>query len=183
MNKSNSSSRPARIFVAYARQDASLKDELLRHLSCLRNQGRLVHWDDHDIGLGQEWDGEIGRRIEEADVILLLLSQHFFASDYIGSQEIPRALVRHRAGRAVVVPVLVRDCHWQGSALGVLQGLPRDGKGIAGRHNRDRAFAEVAKEVDRLVRALVDRDKSPRLHQEAANKRVQQTARSLGGGR
>jgi TIR domain/Domain of unknown function (DUF5679) len=154
MNPVPPASEPVQIFVAYARRDAALKDELIKHLAGLRGQGRLVHWHDQQIAPGSEWDGEIKRRLDEADIVLLLVSHYFLASDYCASQEVPRAIARHKAGTALVIPVIIRDCHWQVPPLSALQGLPRDGMGIAGRRNRDRTFAEVAREIDKLLQGL-----------------------------
>ena len=89
---------------------------------------------------GAEWDTEIKCRLDEADIIILLVSAYFIASDYCQSEEIPRAIAKHEAGTAVVIPVILRDCLWQAPPLSVLQGLPRDGRGIASRRNRRSSF-------------------------------------------
>ena len=64
--------------------------------------------------MGEEWAGEIDHNLEKADVILLLVSADFLNSDYCYDIELRRAMERHEAGDAVVVPIILRECDWQG---------------------------------------------------------------------
>lgn len=50
-----------------------------------------------------------------ADVILLLISVDFLASEYCYSKEMETALTRHDAGTASVIPVILRPCDWKSS--------------------------------------------------------------------
>lgn len=65
------------------------------------------------IGAGDEWRAQIERNLDSANVILLLVSADFIASDYGRSEEVSRALARHAAGEAraiPVIPVILRPC-------------------------------------------------------------------------
>ena len=79
--------------------------------------------------------GQLGKRIvahlDAADVILLLVSPDFMASDYCYGVELKRALERHKRGQVRVIPIILRPVYWQG-ILGMLQALPKDGKPVAG---------------------------------------------------
>jgi hypothetical protein len=120
-------------------------------LATLRRQGLISCWDDRRVTPGAEWEPEITGRLDEADVVVFLVSPDFLDSDYIYSQEVGRALRRHREGRARVIPVIVRPADWEHSPIGSLQALPREGRAVSVWANRDRAWDDVAKGVRRVV--------------------------------
>ena len=77
---------PIRLFYAYSHKDEELRKELEDHLSLLRRQGVISGWHDRMIGAGEEWKGQLDKNLEEAQIILLLISPSFLASDYNGAQ-------------------------------------------------------------------------------------------------
>jgi hypothetical protein len=106
------------------------------------------------IGAGDEWKGAIDKNLEEAYVILLLISSSFIASDYCWDIETKRAIERHDRGEAKVIPIILRPCDWHGAPFGKLQSLPRDDKAVTSWSNRDEAWTEVAMGVRRAVEAM-----------------------------
>ena len=56
------------------------------------------------------WEGSIDDHLNSADVIVLLVSADFLASDYCYDIEMRRAMKRHEAGEARVIPVILRPC-------------------------------------------------------------------------
>src|SRR5690349_4477995 len=80
-----------------------------------------------------------------AQVILLLLSPDFLASDYCYGVEMQRALARHAAGEAQVIPILLRPVDWENAPFASLQCLPRDARPITQWKNQDEALVTVAK--------------------------------------
>lgn len=55
-----------------------------------------------------------------------------------------RALARHEAGEAIVIPVILRPCDWHGTPFGKLLATPTDGKPVTQFPDRDQAMLEVA---------------------------------------
>jgi hypothetical protein len=47
--------------------------------------------------------------LNRANVILLLISADFLASDYCYDVEMKRAMERHEAGEAIVIPIILRQ--------------------------------------------------------------------------
>ena len=119
---------PVEIFCSYAHLDEKLRDELGAHLAVLRLEGRIADWHDRKIIPGHDWAKEIDAHLESAEIILLLVSHHFFNSGYCVGIEMKRALERHKAREAHVVPILLRDVDWEKTELGTLQALPTGGK-------------------------------------------------------
>jgi hypothetical protein len=70
------------IFYCYARKDRKARNTLADHLSNLRWQGYITEWHDLDISPGAEWEDEIATHLENADIILLLITHNFMASYY-----------------------------------------------------------------------------------------------------
>ncbi|WP_369405764.1 toll/interleukin-1 receptor domain-containing protein [Sphingomonas asaccharolytica] len=87
------------------------------------------------------------RHMEQDDIILLLVSPDFLASDYCYEREMQRALARHETGTAVVIPVILRPCDWHHAPFGKLLATPTDGRPINQWADRDQAMLEVARAV------------------------------------
>ena len=141
-----SNPQPAPMLLSYSHTDEGLLNDLKKHLAILKRQGVITTWHDRDITAGDEWAGAISRQMEEADVILLLISPDFIASDYCWDVEMKRAMERHDAGEALVIPVFLRPCDWKGAIFGKLKGLPTDAKPITSSSwsSHDEAFTIVA---------------------------------------
>jgi len=111
------------VFVSYSHRDERYRQKMNVAFAQLRRSMRITIWHDRKIMPGQEWDQEIGEKLETADIILLLVSPDFLASDYAYGREMQRALERHKSGSAKVVPIILRPCDWHDSPLGVLQAF------------------------------------------------------------
>ncbi len=146
--------RARSLFFSYSHKDETLRDELETHLKLLQRQRIISTWHDRKILAGEEWDHEIDNRIERADIILLLISSDFIASEYCWDKEVTRALERHTAKQATVIPVLLRSCDWKGAPFGKLQGLPTDMKAVTAWQDRDAAWTNVATGIRAIAESL-----------------------------
>jgi CheY-like chemotaxis protein len=145
---------PILLFYSYSHEDEALRNELATHLALMRRRGLIDDWHDRQILPGGRWADEIDAALDRADVVLLLISADFVASDYCFGIELTHALERQKAQLADVVPVIVRAVDdWQSAPFGHLQALPTDGKPVASWPNRDEAWTAVATGVRRLVQA------------------------------
>jgi len=143
--------KPVTLFYAYARKDESLRDHLETHLSLLQRQGLLSSWHDRALLPGDVWREVVDEQLDQADLILLLISADFLASDYCYSVEMQRAMQRHRRREVCVVPILLRPCDWMQAPFGNLQALPRDARPVTTWNNQDEAFAQIAQQLRRLI--------------------------------
>ena len=142
---------PISLFYSYSHKDEALRDELETHLTLLRRQGVVRGWHDRRIVAGTEWEGSIDHHLDTAGVILLLVSADFLASEYCYEKEMKRALERHRAGAARVIPVILRPCQWDSAPFGKLQALPKDGRPVITWGIRDEAFADITRGIREVV--------------------------------
>ena len=141
----------AYIFTSYAHEDEELKNEMDKYLKVLKRSGKIDTWNDRALIAGQEWDKTIMDELAKANIILLLISVDFNASDFIWDKELAEAMKRHEEGTAFVVPIILRNCKWTDMPYAKLQALPRNATPISEYENRDLAFTEVATGIERLV--------------------------------
>jgi hypothetical protein len=141
----------ARIFISYAHEDEDMKAELDKHLKVLKRSSKVEIWNDRELVAGQEWDASIMAELQRANLILLLVSVDFNASDFIWDKELAAAMERHKEGTARVVPVILRQCDWDQMPYAILQALPKNATPVTEYSDRDEAFTEIAQGVERLV--------------------------------
>src|SRR5437764_7463535 len=144
------------IFYSYAHEDEALRKELEKHLASLRHQGYITGWHDRMISGGTEWEHEIDSHLNTAGIILLLISSSFIASKYCYSIEMKRALERHEAKEARVIPIILRPVYWKNMPFGKLQVLPTEGKPVDSSqwHNHDEAFANIVEGIYKVIEEL-----------------------------
>ncbi|MBA2678002.1 MAG: toll/interleukin-1 receptor domain-containing protein, partial [Ktedonobacteraceae bacterium] len=151
MSETSRLGKVLKIFYSYAHRDKKLRDELAKHLSGLQRQGIIIGWHDGEIRAGSEWDVQLKKHLTLSDIILLLISADFMASEYCYGVEMKQALERHERGEAYILPILLRPTDIQGLPFALLQFLPRDGKSIVGRRDKDDAFVEVAEALRNVI--------------------------------
>jgi hypothetical protein len=124
-----------------------MRDELEIHLSALKRQDIIDVWHDRKIIAGDDVDNEINEHLEEADVILILVSPYFIASNYCYDVEMKRAMERHENREATVIPVIIQPCDWHSTPFGKLLATPTDGNPISRFPNQHEGFLEVTKAI------------------------------------
>jgi len=140
------------ILLCYAQQDKVRADQLKDHLSSLERNARITILDYGNIVPGAEWKQEIDKHLKEAQIILLLISSDFLASDYCYKVEMREAIQRHERKEAQVIPVLVRPVHWQDAPLDKLRSfLPDNGKAISKWTDRDEGFTNVTSGIVKVL--------------------------------
>jgi hypothetical protein len=142
--------RALTVFVSAAesRRDELLWRKLEAQLAILRKQGLIEIWDKGDIAAGADRTHAADTRLEAADIVLLLISPDFLVH-YVGGAALERALARHEAQTAHVIPVILRPCLWQRAAFAKLQALPTDGEPVTSDkwRSQDAAFLVVAQGI------------------------------------
>ncbi|WP_437726608.1 SUMF1/EgtB/PvdO family nonheme iron enzyme [Sorangium sp. So ce861] len=140
------------VFISYAPADRPHLEALEAHLAALKRQGLVSTWHRGRIGAGAARNESIAAELSAAEVVLLLVSEAFLASDSCYERELGAALERHRRGAARVVPILVRPCDREGTALADLEALPRGGGAVTSWADPDEAWTDVV----RGIRAAVE---------------------------
>ncbi len=145
------------VFFSFSHVDGALRDQLEKQLSMLKRQGVIETWHDRRVGAGDEYEREIDEHINSDDIILLLVSADFLASDYCYDIEMTRAMERHERKEAIVIPVILRACDWKHAPFGKLKGVPEDGRPVTQWTDIDSALLEVAQAVRGAAERIVQR--------------------------
>lgn len=145
------------LFISYSHKDERFRDELRGALTAYERLNEIEVWDDTRIEPGQKWETEILEKLERADIIVLLLSNDFIRSDYCMQKEMQRALERDAAGECAIVPIVVRSCRFDKLEVGQIQAILPKAKAIKQHKDRDAAWLEVSKQLDRVIARLKNR--------------------------
>lgn len=145
----------------YAPEDEAIKTALDGQLNPIKRTEFIETWDESQLRGGDETESEIARRIEEADIILPLITAHFFGSDAIFEHQLQLALRRHEAKKTVVIPLLMRACIWEGSPLDALKAtiLPRNLTAMDKQDNPETALADTVTQLSGWCKKIFDRKK------------------------
>ncbi len=160
---------PVKAFVSYAHKDLEYLKEMRSALAPLIRLQKLQLWHDRDISAGDEWREVLFQRLDEADIVLCLVSADFVASDFCYQKEFGAALEAHRRGEKTIVPVKLRKTDWQDLPIAEFQGVP--GEWITSAQNKDEAWAQVSASL------------RPALDKAKQRKKKVLDERRMGGGR
>src|SRR5262249_31216771 len=83
------------VFYSYALEDENYAKKLRNHLVILKREGEITDWYVGKIALGEEFDKEKMRHLDTANIIFLLISDDFLASEQTYDTDVKRAMERH----------------------------------------------------------------------------------------
>jgi hypothetical protein len=123
--ESENKNKPERneVFISYAHKDTKYKDELLPFIKMLEKTTKISWWADTKIKSGDKWEDEIIGAIARAKVIVVLVSQHFFASEYVWTEELPRILELADNEGATIMWIPIRTCPYKDTNIGKYQAV------------------------------------------------------------
>jgi hypothetical protein len=118
------------IFVSYAHADQGWFEELQAALGEWQGNLRIDVWTDRRIEPGARWEGEIQEALDTAAAAVLVLSPHFFASEFIRTKELPALTGAARVGDLRLLPVVVEAGGGE-ELLGEFQAINDAGRPLA----------------------------------------------------
>ena len=152
---------PFSVFISYSHHDRELRQELEKHLSNLKRQNIITAWYDGDIRPGTEWPAQINEHLNTDQIMLLLISADFMASDFCYSVEMTQAIARHDANQARVLPIILRPTDWRGAPFAKLKVLPTDGKAVTRWPTHDDAFEDIVQGIREAIDDLTKQGTPP----------------------
>lgn len=144
-------SNPLEVLCCYAREDQEMMALLNKYLTPLQKLGQITLWSDLNLKRGADRENELHQHLESADIILLLISPDFLASDDCYDTEMGRAIERHKQGSARTIPILLRPVHWHNLPFAQLQVLPSNGRPITKWSDRDDAFYDIIGSIHQVI--------------------------------
>jgi hypothetical protein len=140
-----------KLFISYAHDDETYKDELIKHLSGLKRNGVIEEWNDRYIIPGQEWDAEIKQKLNNSHIVIFLISSDFMASNYINDVEIKNTMDRHNNNEIIIIPVIIRHCDFKSLGLNKFQALPKDANPVKSWIDQDEAWVNVIEGIKSTI--------------------------------
>lgn len=148
---------PIRAMYLYDRADEAYKIMLDKHLAVLKRAEGIQTWDESMISAGEEVDERIRQQLDQANLILLLVSSDFLASDKLYEKQLRQALQRNREGKAYIIPILVRACVWENAVFAKSKFiLPRKQIPLASWEDKDAACRHIVLELEKYIPHLLE---------------------------
>ncbi len=126
---------PLTIFIAHANSDDRPLQDIKQILRTIQYQCQEINikigLQFGEIDLDQRWKTSRYNHLESADLILLLVTQAFVATEYCYSDQLKLAIWRHTEEKAYIIPILMEACSWERTRLNELYTItPKDTKGV-----------------------------------------------------
>jgi hypothetical protein len=131
------------VFISYSHKDEGFRNNLEEHLSILKRQDVISVWHDRQILAGDDWKGKIDENLDNADIVLFLISPSFLASDYCYDIEVKKAMENKASGKCQIISIIIRPCDWHSCEFSQFQAVPKDGKPVSKWENKDEAWLDV----------------------------------------
>lgn len=147
---------PIKVYYLYANndRDKELFQELLTHLKVFERNQRMIGWHPEQLLPGDASRQERLLHLEQARLILLLISPDLIYSDEIYTHDLQIAMERHTQGNAYVVSILLRSGYYTSSPFAHLKVLPDNGKAVTRWSDRDAAYENIAHGLDCILTCL-----------------------------
>ncbi|CAB3670621.1 TIR domain-containing protein [Achromobacter aegrifaciens] len=97
----------ARVFISHSSTDKSFVRGLAVDLSALGHQPWLDEW---EILAGESIVERVGAGVEDADLVIVVLSRHAIASQWVENEWQAKYWTEVRERRVAVIPVVIDDC-------------------------------------------------------------------------
>ena len=148
--------------ISYSKKDLDLVDKFKQYLIPLNDDGLLQHpWYCTDLIAGEEWDDEIQRKFNNADVIFFMVSENLMDTKYVLEHEIKDAIDRWDKNKSVkIVPILLRPYHWKRKHpydLSRFTALPYMARAVTEFPNQAQAWHYISESI----RIMLENDVNP----------------------
>jgi hypothetical protein len=149
--------RMRQAFISYAHVEEKWKTRLVDALAPLTQDGLVETWHDGALMPGDRWHQKILTALDDADLVLLLVSRAFLESEYVRDTELPLAIARAETGRSRLVPIILDSCDWTKQPFAKFQALPGDRVPLAERSDIDQAISDCVTRLRQIFDAPDDK--------------------------
>jgi hypothetical protein len=146
--------RTLRVFISYSSKDKDWCEKIDEAFAALKRESLVATWRDRNLLAGANWDPKIFAELEASDIVLLLISQSFIASEFCYGKEMKRALELQRDGHLAVVPVNVCECDWGDALFAKLNSIPARNRPLDSFSRATEGLTIVATGLRRLVKVV-----------------------------
>lgn len=159
---------PPLLFISYSHHlhDDECRKRFRIHLKPLVRGNVLRVFDDTELLRDTGWREQLLAKLNEAHLVLMLVSLDFLASDACFEEEWPVARKRWKAKKAIVTFALIEPCQWKETDIGRLQGVPAHGKLLPDDHRGaaqfwDEIMGKLRKDAKAAKSKVAARERKP----------------------
>lgn len=153
------SNKGVKCFISYSHKDSRMCERFRNHLDALVRLYEFENWYDGMIPAGGNIDKEVAKNLKDSDIVFLLISPDFIASDYCYSKELKMAIKRHREGKCIVVPIICKSYVPGTYPFSSLKFVPTDGRPINSFRPQDTGFINACTGIGNLLQEYFENHK------------------------
>lgn len=143
------------VFLSYNEADSALMTALDKHLAVFKRNEIVATWNDQKVLASAKWEETIATQLAKADLILLLISSDFIADECSYNKQLEPALKLQQAGKAVVIPILLRPCLWEEDPkIAQLSVLPDNKEPVTSWEDQDKAFVKIVSGIKAVLKII-----------------------------
>jgi CheY-like chemotaxis protein len=147
------------VFIYYNHRDEVEKEELLKHLAPINQDGAITFWRDDNFVSDEERQARFAELLGQVRVVVIILTVNFLDSDAVVHPDVTGQLLQWHQDGGVLFPVLARACAWR--TVGWLRSLsvyPRHGVPVweSGGRRVDDNMAAIAAGIMEIVTSHPD---------------------------
>jgi len=146
---------PLSIFIAHTYNDGRILLKIEQILRTIDFQEGGINYQPGEIALDTRWKESRYNHLASVDLILLLVTQSFVATEYCYSEQLKWAILRHNQEQAYIIPVLLQACLWDGTPFAGLHTItPANRKAVDEWSRPAQALHEIARDIRNAVRYI-----------------------------
>lgn len=150
-----------KVVISYSKKDVAQIHTLKRYLRPLVDAELIEEpWYCTSLNPGDDWDGKIKHKFQEADIIFFMISEYFYSTKYIIDHEIKTAIDRYDNGESIkIVPIILEFYDWGRKNPHNLQrfsALPYQAKPISDFGNPKLAWSTITSSVKMMIEKDLD---------------------------
>ncbi|WP_017732750.1 TIR domain-containing protein [Nafulsella turpanensis] len=143
-----------KLFISYSHKDEQLVSKFHNHLAPLKSNGTIEAWYDRKLNAGASFQEEIDNNLENADIICLMISDNFLASNACILEKDEALKLRMTKGTRVV-PIILSSCAWiELAELSDLLATPTDGKPVTKFEDQNDGWLDVVTWLKKLCQRV-----------------------------
>ncbi|MFM9948836.1 MAG: toll/interleukin-1 receptor domain-containing protein [Saprospiraceae bacterium] len=144
---------PVKLFYLYSEKDTKYLEQLVSHFSPLRKKNIIEDWYESEMAAGEEFQTVIFEKLNNAHIVLFLVSADFISSKYCQDGEVLFSLEKEKEGKCKIILIILRACLWEETNFSHFQALPNDKKPIASLSEIkiDEIFEEIVKDLKEII--------------------------------
>jgi len=145
-------SSPLNLFYSYCHADNIQRNELDKHLTMLIRNEVILPWHDGKITAGSNWEENIIKNLNDADIVVFLITTNWLGSDAcIKEWDLAKSFSKEQPNK-LLIPVIATDCAWVDfDDMKTMLVLPYDGNPVSMWSNSDTAWLDVYKGIKNAI--------------------------------